>query len=126
MKNRIYLFGIILTFASLVGAAPVDAATACIDWDCDSGTLTCTFDAGCSSAPFLWKYYWDFGDGTNSGLTGSSTIQHTYPLSLPYVTVTFSVLYFDDPGSTSVECDIVVYNAIAPPLPTDGRCSFTD
>jgi len=60
---------------SLLMAKP---ANACFEWTCNSSTLTCDFDASCSTASRnSLSYEWDFGDGTVL-TTSSPTISHTY------------------------------------------------
>ena len=68
----------------LFGAAPSSAATADFQGNCVNGSpyATCDFDAqrgSGSSCPgsFIWKYSWDFGDGTGA-FTGSSTVTHQF------------------------------------------------
>ncbi|HET9228524.1 MAG TPA: PKD domain-containing protein [Thermoanaerobaculia bacterium] len=70
----------------LLGAASASAQTANFQGNCpvSGSTVNCQFDAqrgGGSSCPasFIWKYSWDYGDGTGSGLTGSSVVNHSYP-----------------------------------------------
>lgn len=117
---------IVLVFF-LVSAAfgsPVAADTACFDWSCNESTRTCTFDFSCSSAsPFIWKYAFDFGDGTSTGLTGATFYTHQYSSGVFFPVVTLSIMPWSDNGMTEASCQIVVKNPFGPPLPTSGRCS---
>jgi|CXWL01.1.fsa_nt_gi hypothetical protein len=92
-------------------AAGAEAATANFQGNCSwNGGMTqftCSFDAlrpagSPSSCPgsFIWKYSWDYGDGTSSGLTGNSTVSHTYPSSVVNPTVTLTVLCWDGNSPT--------------------------
>jgi len=83
------------TFFAALLLSPVAAmaATANFQGNCthSGNTVSCTFDAqrpasDPSSCPdsFIWKYSWDFGDGSSSGLTGSNQVQHDYDDSTDY------------------------------------------
>lgn len=97
-KHRLGTAILLLTFALHFSAPPAAAATANFQgnctWNATFTQFTCTFDAGRpvanpSACPgsFIWKYRWDFDDGTTSGLTGS-TFTKTYPGSAdPFVTL---------------------------------------
>lgn len=102
-------------------------ATACVDWSCIMGV--CDFDASCSSAsPFIWKYAYDFGDG-NGTVTGSSTLQYTYPHfpSGPWtVPGQMTIIYWSEPTETSVSCNFQIGYTAGPQAPLTGRCSFSD
>lgn len=103
----------------LAFAAPSQATDACYTWDCDEATRTCTFDASCSTWTGLWRYRWDFGDGSGLVLTGNPSIQHTF--SGNYSTVELMVIpYSTDPDAVS--CEVIVKNNVSPPLPTSGTC----
>jgi PKD domain len=104
---RLSPFAAALLVLSLVVVAPsaAAAATANFQGDCSySGSnLVCSFDAlrpttAPSSCPnsFIWKYSWDYGDGSSSGLTGTNPVSHTYtaPLAGAY-TVTLTVICWD-------------------------------
>lgn len=74
-------------------AAVADSATANFQGNCthSGDTVSCTFDAqrptsNPSACPdsFIWKYSWDFGDGSSSGLTGNNQVQHDYDDSGDY------------------------------------------
>lgn len=93
----------------LFGAGSSWAATANFQGNCpvSGGTASCQFDAqrgGGSSCPgsFIWKYSWDFGDGSTA-LTGSSLISHSYPApGAGSYTVTLTVLCWDGNAPTKV------------------------
>lgn len=109
-------FALVLGFA----ADRAEAATACYTWDCNPTTHVCSFNSSCSSwSGNLWRFSWDFGDGSTA-LTGSSTITHTYVnTSDAHVTLTVIPLS-EDPAS--VGCDIVVFYNYGPAGPTNGSC----
>lgn len=100
---------ILWSLALLLAAVPSLAQpTANFQGNCTSGggSLSCQFDAqrgGGSSCPgsFIWKYSWEYGDGTYSGLTGSSTVSHTYsaPLAAAYQ-VDLTVYCWDGSSAT--------------------------
>lgn len=125
MKKSLMILGVLATLTVLGSAQAAQAATACFDWDCTAGAGYCTFDASCSSAtPYVWKYNFNWGDGTSTGLTGSATQTHDYTGTGPaYPTVTLTIYFFDAPSSKTVSCDIVARNVVGPPLPLYGRCS---
>ncbi len=61
-------------------------------------------------------YFFDFGDGTNSGWISSSTISHTYSIEGNY---TVSLMVKDDKGSTSVsESTMYVSLTVIPEFPS--------
>ena len=80
--------GFVLSLSLLVlalGVPSASAATANFEGNCPTsgGSANCQFDAqrgGGSSCPnsFIWKYSWNFGDGTGV-LTGNSLTSHSYP-----------------------------------------------
>lgn len=109
----------------LIAAAPVLAATSCFDWSCVLGG--CDFDASCSSAsPFIWRYSFDYGDGTGSGLTSNPVQEHGYSENQGQKTVTLWVLYWSEPGETEASCTIDIGYTVGPIEPLTGRCSFSD
>lgn len=97
---------------------------ACYDWECNQSTHVCTFDSGCTELDgSLWRYVWDFGDGSGSVLTGNEVIQHQYafPHYTPDVKLTVAPY---DVDFFSVECEIVVDWQVGPPQPDpSGTCS---
>jgi hypothetical protein len=96
---------------------------ACYDWDCNETTKVCSFDASCTELHgLLWRYRWDFGDGSGFVFTGSPTIQHQYSPSFPFPNVELRVIPYDVDWF-SVTCQILVYNTFGPPRPTSGTCS---
>jgi hypothetical protein len=115
---------VFVVVSALVFAGLAHADTVCFDWDCSEGT-NCTFNAGCSEAdPFIWKYNFDFGDGTSTGLTGNPEWEHDYTISGPaYPYVTLYIYPWSEVGVLSVQCQIVVRNVYGPPLPQSGRCT---
>jgi len=120
MKRIVVLTSILFCLALLAPAAQADTHV-CFDWSCNSTTKQCTFDASCSSAsPFIWKYDFDWGDGSSTGLTGNPNQTHSYP-STPYPVVELTVYPWGD-DVQSHSCQITVYNVFSPPLPTSGRC----
>lgn len=113
--------GLVLStlFLALPGLA--QASSACFDWDCDETTHICDFDASCSTfgGGQIWRYRWDFGDGSGLTFTGSPNISHSYSVAYPEVTLTLIMLSGTDDDET---CEIVVYNAVGPAQGTEGRC----
>lgn len=121
-----FVLGLFLTTLLLPGTTAL-AATACFDYSCISGT--CDFDASCSSAsPFIWRYVFDYGDG--AGLTTSDPTQtHTYSVPDAFFNtrnVTVTILYFDGPGETAVNCDVPVIHTVGPQDFITGRCTHSD
>jgi hypothetical protein len=72
--------------------------------------------------PYIWKYRWDFGDGTGTGLLGSPTTQHAFGSSTPHFDVTLYI-YPQWEDATEVTCPILTHNIVGPPLPTAGNCT---
>lgn len=121
--KRAFVF---LAFAPAVLALPLAASAAnvaCYDWDCDDSTYLCTFDASCTENDgMLWRYVWDFGDGSGAILTGNPVIQHQYDGSDYHPDVKLNVVDYDqDPFE--VTCEILIVNQVGPPRPTAGTCS---
>lgn len=125
MKKSTLALSLLTLLISFGSAGAAQAATACFDWDCTAGGGYCTFDASCSSAsPYIWRYKFEWGDGTSTGLTSDPTWDHDYtPSGPPYPEVKLTIYFFDEPTSKSVTCDIVARNVVGPPLPLYGRCS---
>ena len=119
--KRILMSLSMAALASFLFSAAANAE-ACFDWSCNETTHVCTFNAGCSSASNFVSYLFEFGDGTSSS---SGTPSHTYT-SQSSATVTLKVnsnpLYLDLIQQT-VTCYITVWNQVAPPLATSGRCT---
>lgn len=114
-----------ILFALAVLSLPVAAQAdnvACYEWDCDSSTYICTFDASCTENDgMLWRYSWDFGDGTGTMLTGNPVIQHQFSSSYASSYVKLTVVDYDqDPFDET--CEIVVDWQVGPPGPTSGIC----
>ena len=121
MKKVMIAASMLLLSIAFAGNAAAD--TACFDWACNETTRVCTFDFGCSSAdPFIWKYSFNYGDGTSTGLTGATVYTHQYGNGVFYPTVNLTIYPWSNNGSTQVSCQIVVRNAFSPGLPTSGRC----
>lgn len=113
------VFAAILCFNS----APAQAGP-CFDWTCDgSGTRQCSFDASCSTAsPYVWKYDFNFGDGSDTGLTGNATASHTFASGYSS-TVTLTTYFFSGSGSASVSCTVWTHVLpVGPQPPMSGRC----
>lgn len=114
---------VLALFAGVFGlvAEPSEAATACFDWEC--ADLICDFDASCSTGePYIWKYSFDFGDGTGTGLTGNPVQQHTYSLEYPYPVIKLTIIPMGE-DMTTLECQIVVRNVVGPQQDQFGRCT---
>lgn len=122
MRRTLGLAGFLLAAWLLAAAVPAEANDACFDWECDDSTLTCTFDAGCTTWTNgqLWRYSWDFGDGSGTTLTGNDEIQHDYSSGC-WKMVELTVIPFSaDPFS--VECEVLLQNCVGPPQGLSGRC----
>jgi hypothetical protein len=105
-------------------AGAAEAQVACFNWDCDDSTGFCEFDASCTQNPGnLWRYRWDFGDGSGYTFTGSATISHQYSsASCFYPIVELTVIDYNiDPFST--DCQIVQRQCVGPAQGTSGQCS---
>lgn len=120
VKNAVLAIGMFVVLWLM--SAPAQAA-ACFDWSCDWPSGSCSFNASCSTAnPYVWKYTFYWGDGSDTGLTGSPSWTHTY--SSGYSSnVTLYVYAFSEPTTQSVTCTI--WHHVTPwgpqPLPS-GRC----
>ena len=101
-----------------------EASMACFDWDCNSFTRVCTFDGSCSTtSSWVWKYRWDFGDGSEWVLGGAyQTHEYPAPPNCPAITVELTIIPWADDWA-SVSCPIIVKTCVGPALPTEGRCS---
>lgn len=125
MQRFVRLASFVL-FSAAVGmvAAPAEGATACFDWSCDESTLLCDFDTSCSTGqPYIWKFHFTWGDGTQSNYSAVTSWQHQYTSSDAYPHVRLLVVPWGE-SMTEVTCQITVYNQIGPPvLPTEGRCT---
>ena len=115
---------VLAVFAAIVAFASSPAhAGACFDWSCNSSTRACTFDASCSTAsPYVWKYDFAFGDGSDTGLTGNAQQNHTYSSGFD-AEVNLTIYFFSGTGSASVTCDIATHILpFGPQPPFSGRC----
>jgi hypothetical protein len=126
--RKIFLLCVGVALFTSMSTTAVHAATACFDWSCNESSGLCTIDASCSSAsPYIWKYQFDFGDGTATGLTGNKVQYHQYGSSVYEATVTLRILYFGDPGENAVACTINTrlfpVGPQPPPSVFQGRCS---
>lgn len=126
MRRTLGWTGLVLAAWLLAAAAPAKANEACFDWTCDPSTLTCDFDAGCTTwtSGQLWRYSWDFGDGSGTVLTGNDEIQHDYSSGC-WKLVKLTVLPFSA-DAFSVECEVRLQDCVGPALGTSGRCEPTE
>jgi hypothetical protein len=115
MRLFIGLFCLFLLAA--VAAQPAAAtATANFQANCDSGIPTdCIFDPSrtpsgqtATSCPgsSIKKYFWDFGDGTNSGFITPPPTQtsHTYSTSYADIDICLTVFCNDNTSATTCHC----------------------
>jgi hypothetical protein len=117
---RKVILGVAFALALGLGAARAEATTACYSWSCNELTHVCNFNASCSSwSGSLWRFSWDFGDGS-SALTGSAATSHTYG-NTPYPDVKLTVIPLSD-NPADRTCGIVVFNNVGPALPAYGSC----
>lgn len=112
-------------FALVLLFTPVSASadTACFTWvSCPVNEVQ--FDASCSSGdPFIWKYRWDFGDGTGTRV-GTPTVTHTYPGDgVQQFTVLLEIQTYTQ--FTTVSCTVDVMDAFyyGPQQCWTGTCS---
>lgn len=105
-----------------IASAPAHAG-ACFDWSCDQSTGACSFDASCSTAsPYVYKYNFNWGDGSTTGLTGSATWNHTFTSGYDS-NVTLTIIFFSGSGSHSVTCPVFHHIfPVGPQPPSGGRC----
>jgi hypothetical protein len=113
----------VFTAVAVFASVPAQAGP-CFDWSC-SGTDTraCSFNASCSTAsPYVWKYDFAFGDGSDTGLTGNANQNHSYASGYD-ANVTLTIYFFSGSGYASVTCDIP-YHVLpfGPQPPFSGRC----
>jgi hypothetical protein len=118
--------GLVLgVFTAILVFARVPAhAGPCFDWSC-SGTASraCTFDASCSTAsPFVYGYDFNFGDGSDTSLTGNAMWSHSYSSGYD-ATVSLTIYFWSGSSRASVSCD-VIYDTLpfSPKPPSSGRC----
>lgn len=124
MKHLVLLAACLVMFLWF-GAGRAEAANiACFDWSCNEfNTGACTFNASCTELTQgqLWRYSWDFGDGTG-GLTGNPVINHNYGAAgLCWTNVRLTVIPFSA-DSFSVSCEIIIRNCVGPAIGLGGRC----
>lgn len=126
IRSRLVPF-VVAVALGMFSASPGEAANiACFDWSCDpSNSGYCTFNAGCTQITqgSIWRYSWDFGDGTGD-LTGSATTAHDYAaLGTPPCNATVELVVIPFSASEfSVECEIRVRACAGPPIGLSGRC----
>jgi hypothetical protein len=119
MKKTFWIATLVVAFFSISQRA--EATTACYSWSCDEITKICSFNSSCSSwTGSLYRFSWDFGDGTGTFLTGSSTINHTYTTP-PYPYVKLTVIPLSS-STADVTCQIVVWNNVGPTQNPFGNC----
>jgi hypothetical protein len=114
---------LVLAIAAVAFAAtPAQANTACYDWSCDNDV--CTFDAGCTiwttAEGTLWKYRWDFGDGSFPELTPFEVIHHEYPSNTCFAMPELTVMTWSVPDFTA-QCTIEPTSCIGP-IFNQGQC----
>jgi hypothetical protein len=120
--KKMFLMSVVFAGMLSLASAPAHAG-ACFDWFCDQSTGTCTFDASCSTAsPSIYKYNFDFGDGTTTGLTGTATWSHTFTSGYDS-NVSLTIIFFSGSGSATVTCPIWHHILpVGPQPPFAGRC----
>lgn len=114
----------LFAFVALLCIASIPAqAAACFTWSCDHATGACTFNASCSTAnPYVWKYNFDWGDGSSTGLVGSPNQSHTFS-SGSDSRVTLYVHAFQEPVTQTVSCWVYHHPwQVSPPAPSSGTC----
>lgn len=104
-----------------IASAPAHAA-ACYTWSCNHSTGACSFNASCSTANSLWKYEFNWGDGSSTGLTGSASQTHTFSSGYSH-NVTLYVYAWAEPVTQSVVCEVFHHSwPWSPQPPTSGTC----
>lgn len=96
---------ILFGFTSSVSA--VGDPTITFEWTCqNTAARTCTFDAsGSDPSPFIWRFWYEFGDGTTSG-HGGPIRSHAYPAGATTYDVTLHVIRWGTPSAQEVTCTI--------------------
>ena len=119
-----FILGLVGIISLLGAGAAAQAAEACFEWDCTHEGEVCTFDASCTSpSTGIWKYSWNFGDGTGE-FTGYPATSHTYPGNgYFYPTVKLKVIYLYGSAEADVECLIYRRIPAGPTHPLSGTCS---
>ena len=82
-----------------------------------SAPMSRRFDASCSTptpGSFIWKYRWDFGDGSNL-LTGSTITDHVFPFTNSCYKVQLTVLDINGKEDTTSRNE--VFCAVGPCVP---------
>src|SRR5262245_43046686 len=108
----------LVAFAAILcfNSAPAHAGAA-FTWSCDPSTVNCSFDgSGSTASPYVWKYNFDFGDGSSTGLTGNATASHTFTSGYSS-TVTLTIYFFSGSGSDSVSCTVWHHTLPVSPQP---------
>lgn len=119
MKGKL-LTAAVLALSFIAGAEKASANSACFYWDCSAGNQTCDFtNLSTIDSGSLWRFSWDF-NGTGH-LTSSYQI-NDWSFTVPYPTVQMTMWLFGANEESTPVCDIVVWNAVSPPLPTSGYC----
>jgi hypothetical protein len=110
--------------AGLLAASSSYAANdACYTWNCNPSTHVCSFNASCSTTTdgSLWRYRWDFGDGSGYHFDSDATITKTIGVPYPWVNLT---IFFFGANEVSVTCQITVFDNVGPPIgPYSGTCN---
>ena len=119
MKGKL-LSAAVLALSLLAGSEKASANTACFHWDCDSVSQTCDFtNLSTITSGSLWRFSWDF-NGTNH-LTSNWVVNNVY-FNVPYPDVQMTMWLFGANEVSTPVCEIVVWNAVSPPLATSGYC----
>jgi hypothetical protein len=85
-------------------------------WHCNAYNGSCSFTVTTSNHSF---YNWNYGDGSFSGISSSTTVYHTYnvPKSQnPYYFTVYLIGYNSSASSPDniIGCTIEVYNSYSP------------
>lgn len=119
MKGKLLSAAVVALFL-LTAPEKASANSACFYWDCTAGDNTCDFtNLSDITSGSLWRFAWDF-NGT--GHLTSNWYVNNWSFTVPYPTVEMTMWLFGANEVSTGPCQIVVWNAVSPPLPLSGYC----
>jgi hypothetical protein len=122
--KKILTFSVLAVTLCFISVPAHAGGTACFDWSCPQNNGACTVDASCSTAsPYIYKYFIDWGDGTNTGFSGEPSHSHTFAPGTYSSLITVEIIFFSDSGADTASCYAAPYPYPAgPQAPSGGRC----